>query len=104
MCSSTETGGSIIIFPFGSLPVFSCCFHLEQCSTSCDHCSLSSTPSSWPTSNIHPSLKFGDSNAGSEVDTENTGSDVDGKENVCDGDGIENVGKGIGEVIVKFYE
>ncbi|GJW49061.1 hypothetical protein Tco_0090412 [Tanacetum coccineum] len=36
-----------------------------------------------------------DSNAGSVVDTENTGSDVDGKENVC---------KGIGEVIVKFYE
>ncbi|GJX61504.1 hypothetical protein Tco_0294404 [Tanacetum coccineum] len=47
---------------------------------------------------------FGDSNTSSEVDTENTGSDVDGKENVCDGDGIENVGKGIGEVIMKFYE
>ncbi|GJV49384.1 hypothetical protein Tco_1439596 [Tanacetum coccineum] len=63
-----------------------------------------STPSLWPTSHIHPSLKFGDSYTGSEVDTENTGSDVDGKENVCDGDGIENVGKGIGKVIVKFYE
>ncbi|GJW38612.1 hypothetical protein Tco_0064457 [Tanacetum coccineum] len=51
-------------------------------------------------------IEFGDSNAGSEVDTENTGSDVDGKENVCDGDGIENGGGigGIGEVIVKFYE
>ncbi|GJS71309.1 ribonuclease H-like domain-containing protein [Tanacetum coccineum] len=43
-------------------------------------------------------LSFGDSNAGSEVDTENIGSDVDGKENV-DGDGIENVDEGIGEVI-----
>ncbi|GJX15793.1 hypothetical protein Tco_0216625 [Tanacetum coccineum] len=72
MCSYIETGGSIIIFPFGSLPVFF--------------------------------LTFGDSNAGSEVDTENTGSDVDGKENVYDGDGIENVDEGICEVIVKFYE
>ncbi|GJS87909.1 retrovirus-related pol polyprotein from transposon TNT 1-94 [Tanacetum coccineum] len=42
---------------------------------------------------LHPSLKFGDSNVGSEVDIENTGSDVDGKENVCDGVmTIENVG------------
>ncbi|GJV99296.1 hypothetical protein Tco_1554548 [Tanacetum coccineum] len=41
---------------------------------------------------LHPSLKFGDSNVGSEVDIENTGSDVDGKENVCDGVmTIENV-------------
>ncbi|GKE58317.1 hypothetical protein Tco_1497502 [Tanacetum coccineum] len=41
---------------------------------------------------------FGDSNAGSEVDTENIGSDVDRKENV-DGDGIENVDEGIGPVL-----
>ncbi|GJS28964.1 hypothetical protein Tco_0489584 [Tanacetum coccineum] len=30
------------------------------------------------------SLHFGDSNAGSDVDTENTGSDVDGKENTVE--------------------
>ncbi|GJT42056.1 hypothetical protein Tco_0941921 [Tanacetum coccineum] len=45
-------------------------------------------------------MGFGDSNTGSEVDTENTGSDVDGKENVCDGDGIEN-GGGIGPALDK---
>ncbi|GJY90411.1 hypothetical protein Tco_0505607 [Tanacetum coccineum] len=99
MCFSTETGGEILLFPFGSpsCSLSFCFIFRKQCSTSCDHCSLSSTPSSWPTSHIHPSLS-------SEVDTKNTGSDVDGKENVCDGDDIENVGEGIGEVIVKFMK
>ncbi|GJT48658.1 hypothetical protein Tco_0974815 [Tanacetum coccineum] len=95
MCSSTETGGSIIICPCGSS---SCFFLLFPFRIMFQQVVITVH---YPVLHLHGPLWS--SKYGSEVDTENTGSDVDGKENVCDGDGIEN-GGGIGEVIVKFYE
>ncbi|GJZ05875.1 hypothetical protein Tco_0539668 [Tanacetum coccineum] len=67
-----------------------CCFHEEQCSTNCDHCSLSNIPSSLPM--FHTQWEVCDSNTGSVVAIENTGSDVVGMENEdSDGDGTVRI-------------
>ncbi|GJT26970.1 hypothetical protein Tco_0907245 [Tanacetum coccineum] len=107
ICSSIVTGGRIIMLPLRSLPVLIFCyFHEEQCSTDCDHCSLSNIPSSLPTfhnsSSSNTEIRPFTAGNSSVVATENTGSDVVGMENEdSDGDGTVNGGMGYGEVIVK---